>query len=39
MEKGLVMLERWPVQWRENGHVTWVDTLKERESSLRRWPV
>ena len=29
MEGGMVMLEGWPVQWRENGHVTQVASLKE----------
>ena len=35
----LVMLEMWSVKWRQNGHVMEVDSLKEGESSLRRWPV
>ena len=30
---GLVMLERWLVQWRENIHVTEVASLKEGEWS------
>ena len=35
----MVMLRRWSVYWRENGHVPEVDSLKRGESSLRRWPV
>ena len=30
---GLVMLERWLVQWRENIHVTEMASLKEGERS------
>ena len=33
---GLVMLERWLVQWRENIHVTKVASLKEGEWSSYR---
>ena len=29
----MVMLERWSVSWRENGHVTEVVSLMEREWS------
>ena len=35
----MVMLQRWPVLWRENGHVTEVASLMEGELSLQRWPV
>ena len=36
----MIMLERWSVLFRENGHFTEVLTLMEREwSLLRRWPV
>ena len=30
----MVMLRRWSVQWRENGHVTEVVSLMEREWSF-----
>ena len=32
----MVMLQRWSVEWRENGHVTEVVTLLEREWSCYR---
>ena len=32
----MVMLERWPVYWRENGHVTEVVSLMEAEWSCYR---
>ena len=32
----MVMLERWAVSWRENGHVTEVASLKEGEWSCYR---
>ena len=36
----MVMLRRWSVYWRENGHVPEVDNLKGGKSSLlRRWPA
>ena len=35
----MVMLWRWPVEWRENGHVAEVASLKEGEWSLQRWSV
>ena len=33
---GMVMLERWALLWRENGHVTEVVTLMEGEWSCYR---
>ena len=35
----MVMLQRWPVSWRENGHVTEVVTNGGRMVMLQRWTV
>ena len=35
----MVMLWRWPVEMRENGHVTEAACLMEGEWSLRKWQV
>ena len=35
----MVMLQRWSVSWRENGHVTEVISLMEGELLLQRTPV
>ena len=34
----MVILQRWPVEMRENGHVTEVVSLMEGVVMLRRWP-
>ena len=36
----MIMLQRWPVQWRENGHVMEVASLMERSwFMLHKWSV
>ena len=35
----MVMLKRWSVKWRENGHVTEVVTNGGRMVMLQRWTV
>ena len=35
----MIMLQRWIVSWRENGHVTKVVTNGGRMVMLQMWPV
>ena len=35
----MVMLQRWSVYWKENGHVTEVVTLMEGEWMLQKWSL
>ena len=37
--EGLVMLQSWPVYWRENGHVTVVVANGGRMIMLQKWSL